>query len=669
VGALASDSSTFPHIKVNVKDNSARSVTPIQIAPLHTPIFFIQAATGPVDVPSYGPYVDHVRKYGEETFAERSKYYSHQTIYAKAAMSYQPVFIVRVADANAKKGGLVVQVSVTQESVIQYQKSMEGTRIKDVNGDDVPLLEADGVTPVSEPGLRLVWSTRPLGANETYTQILPTTVGQTTTYPVIAMSSEYVGSGINNTGIRLYSSLDVDTTAVDSLDAMVYRLAPVSLTSTGIPLPIRNIYDSSFSDICFKENAIDAKTDLSYDLVEVLRRDYYTKSASGNRESTLPFKIHCYYDFLDNIHTQAADVSTELNENKFRINIISGKDASGILYDHLVVDDASASVVNEYVTMYNVGGSDGNLDKETFENLVAAYVTGDVYPEIKDNARYPITHIYDSGFALARKKDLLKIFAIRDDVKIDMCTQDSSLPPNTKSEDQSTGAALRAAALLYPESTKFGTRVCRVSIYQQCGYLNESTSYRPVVPLSYDRLLKRCAFDGTNYIKGEPKGRPNSEVSSFQLPLSWSPTSADHRQMSWDTGMNYAEYADMNIIFYADLRSIYPLDTSLLSSDVFVDYIIYLKHIARHQWTIFAGRTDDPETLYDQIITSINRKVHDAFGSRLTIKTNVYQTERDAELGYQYTIELNVYGNMPQRVWNVVIPVDRKSALTTGSGA
>lgn len=654
---------SFPHIKTNVIDKSATAVANPVPMPLHRPMFPILASQGPLNTPIWGPFGDQQTLFGDDTFVEGSKYYNHQTLFAIEAMKSQAVYLVRVAGPGAAIAGQVIECEVTTGPVTQYERAPSGQWLRDGANNPKPLTEADGVTVITEPGVTVVFRRRALLSSENPAKLAPVTVGNKTTYPILVTKCASPGEGGNLGGFKLFWTADADQAVQDNIKAVTLRFAPVS-ASTGSELPIRDVYSNGFTEIAFKPKATDATTALRYDIEEVLRRDYYTTMTDGTKRSKLPYAVYAYPASVEAIAQAVLDVSEELEgTDPYQINIFAGVDADGLPYDHLRVDTATNAVLNELVVNYNVGGSDGDTSKEAYEELVAAFLTGEVNPLIGDSARFPFTHLYDSGFALDRKIDMLKIFNIRDDVKIDFSTQDVANPANTKQEDNSTGASLRAQILLRPESTLYGTPAIRASIYQQAGYLNSATAYNPLVPCSLDRLIKRCAWEGALYVKGVPKGRPNSEVTIFDpATLSWSPTGADHKQMSWDNGLNYIEFADSSTLFYADLRSVYPLETSLLSNDNLVDWLVYLKHIAREQWTIFTGRTDDPESLYDEIAKSIEKKINYAFSGRLAVTVKVYQTDLDKALGYQTTVEIAVKDNMPNRVWNVLVPVSRKDA-------
>jgi len=325
-----------------------------------------------------------------------------------------------------------------------------------------------------------------------------------------------------------------------------------------------------------------------------------------------------------------------------------------------MVAASAVSVLNANVVEYLQGGSDGSLSKTMLETQTMAFLAGEINPEVGNTFRYPFTHIYDSGYALPTKQAIMSIYGLRDDVKIDFSTQDVANPANTAAQDQSTGSALRTAALLYPESTSFGTQACRASIYQQVGTLSDTQVYTNIVPANLDRMIKRCIFNGTDHVSGEPKGRPNSEVTIFNITsLNWTPASSAQMQLNWSTGLNYIQYCDVSTLFYPDLLSVYPIDTSLLSSDVFVDYTVYLKKIIRRIWTIFVGRDDPPKSLYQDISKAIDAAASVAFNGMITTSTVVSQTAIDTALGYQLTVTTTVSGNMPNRVWKVIVPINR----------
>ena len=652
---------TFPHVDINIRDVPVPQPVIQTPLPLHVPVFFIYAAQGPLGIPVLGTYSQHAVTFGDYTFDERGPFHQHPTVFAKRACQYQQVYLVRLADTTATTGSLGLFCTVTPTALVQYQRDVYGNYVVDSSNNPVPMLLADGITIKTEPGMSLDWSVRQLADGETFDtlQEVTTLVGgvDVVTFPVFAVSAVSPGSAINNVGYRMYYSTDFDQNVVDNIDAMTYQFEPVQKDSTtAIVSPIYDIYNDSTNAVALKANAYNVDTAQYLDLAEIVQQQYTTG---------LPYELFVYTDYVAAIGSAVLSVSPELDgTSPYRINIMTAVDDAQHPYSHVVVTKASASILNPNVVLYLVGGSDGTLTKSNLEDLTIAYVAGDVYPMLNNPYRYPITHMYDSGYSLPNKLNLLKIWNIRDDIKIDFSTQDVANRANTAAEDQSTGSALRSAILLHPESLVFGTEAIRASVYQQCSTLTDTQTYRNIVPATIDRMIKRCMYNGVDYVTDTPKGRPNSEVSILSATnINWSPTTTDQKQLSWDTGLNYIDYCDIDTLFYADLRSIYPIDTSLLSDDVFVDMLVYLKHIARNIWTFYAGRSDRAAVLFPRIEDDIDKRCSYAFNGGVKTSTKVYQTDIDSALGYQSTVEITVYGTMPNRVWKVIVPVTRTASV------
>lgn len=658
---------TYPHPIIGVQDLSPRAPIVNSIVPLHLPIFPIFAAEGPLNVPILGSGDEQIEIFGARTFDERSPYYQHMTRFAAAAMGAQRVYLVRVADdTTAKMATLVLEAKVQQKDLTQYQKDGTGARITDGDGDWVPELEADNTTPLTEPGVSITWQVRALLANETLGGLTSASVTEGadtfTVYPILAFRAKWVGAEGNRVGVKLHYTPEFDSEVVERIDALTYRLAPVKLdATTNIASPIRDLFQSAFTDFSFKPQAYDSATGRYVTLDEIIKRSYTKTLANGEKTGSLPFEVHVYSAHIATIgalvKTKSPELDTELDP--YRINLLSGLDEDGHHYDHLEITAASANVVNDNVVLYLRGGHDGTMTQAMLESLTVAYLSGLTNPDIKDYWRYPFSHVYDPGFSLTNKRALMAVLGVRDDVGLTLATQEAGATPNTKAEDLSAALTLRADALLRPESAVYGTPACRVEIYQQCGRLATATAADPWVPTTYDRLLKRCAFEGTDFVRGTPRGRPNNEVSVFR-ELNWVPAGSDHLQASWDATANTVQYYDVKGLYIPDVRTVYGNETSVLTNGSFVDHLIYLKHRVRAIWTEFVGRDDPQESLFDRIKTRIEEDAHRVFGNYLTVNATIYRTEADTALGYRCTVRVNVGGNVPNRIWDVIIPVNRR---------
>ncbi len=655
---------TYPRPIINIKDQSGGSTVTTQVTSLHTPFFFIQAEQGPIGIPILGTLAQAQVTFGINTFDPTQPFFSHQTQFAVKAMQYQAVYLIRLADDTVATSNLIVEVTLSQASIPQYVTDALGARIFTSSGSPTPEVDASGVA-ISQPGYTINWSTRNLASGENINSLAETTATSgssvSTTYPILGFVAPSPGSGPNRSGFSLYYTTDSSPTVEADVQSILYRFAPATLAvgNTGVATPVTDIFTQNTNDISLRQSAVDPATAQDVSLNGILFNNY--QDEDGN--NLLNYNITVYSANVQAVGQAILAVSPELSgTNPFLINSLAGLDENGNPYQHCVVE--TSLVGSSSVVLYLSGGSDGATDRVTFESLVAAFVQGEDNVEFQDQFRYPFSHFYDSGFSLANKFALMNILSLRDDVVGTFSTQDTADAPNTQAQDQSSGAAILARARTYPESVLYGTSAMRVEIYNQCGYLAASNGISGIVPLTIDRMVKRCTYYSGPFIKGNPKGRPNSEVTLFKK-IFWTAATPTQKQLNWDTALNTVSYADISTLFYPDLRSIYVDQTSLLSDGVFVDLLVFLKHVARNRWTYYAGRDDNAVKLFSTIAQDIDTTCNTIFGSALPTKTVVSQTDADQKAGYSSTVTISVNGDLPNRVWNVVIPVTRTAVAAT----
>jgi hypothetical protein len=656
---------TFPRAIINTRDLSGGSVFETTVVPLHLPCFFTFAEKGIPNVPVLGAYDTQAAKFGGGCFDERSPYFTHQSVFAKKACTYQQVYMIRMLPQDANTGGLVLELTVTPTQVIQYQKDNLGRRITDSNGDFIAKVGPDGTTKIKEAGYTLSWSTRALGADESIKHIVVTPNSDgSTTYPIIAIKAKSPGAYINKYGFALYYTQDFNTSLVNNINAMTYYFEPYYINpASSLQTSVLDIFSSKFQEFSFKAGAYDSDTLTYVELGELIKR--YVDPTDTNSIG-LEFDMNVYTSNVDEILTNLATVSPEITSAKEMINFVSGVDTTGQEYDHIVVDNASSEIVNDEVVNYSVGGSDGTLTEASYESLVEQYITGNVYPGFVNKQRYPFTHFYDSGFSINAKKALIAVLALRDTAVVSLSTQDVALVDNSEANDVSIGTALASQIALYPESTLEGTTACRADIYSQVGDLATPTPWKKRIPYTYHRLITRCMYEGATQIKGEPKTRPNSEVTAI-VNSNWVPDTDTQNQLSWGNGINSVQYADLDTKYYPDLRSVYTNETSLLSSSCFVDRMVYVKRFVYQAFTEFAGDDTNPTAQFKKIQDRIDGLCNKALNGYARTVTSVYQTASDMQEGYTYSVDVTVYGNVPDRVWKTTLIIRRDQVSSTNS--
>lgn len=656
----------YPTSRFTWKDNSGGSTDVLFSAPdsgLNVPFAFLMAERGVPGAIYFGGSAELVPALGASTFDFASPYFNAATQFAGIAMAGQGVEVMRLVDPDATVARLGLFLEVTNKTVTQYQKASDGTRLLDSGGNPKPVLEVDGTTPVTEPGVKLKWTVRALQSEEVFDALTPVTVSQTTKYPIIAFEMTSPGGYGNRQGFKLYSTSKLDSTVAQAINSVLYRFVPMELptavSTTASPIP--DIFGSSFNDVSFKPSAIYGGTATNYGFNAVLG-NAYTDINTGN--NTLPYNVHVYGANIATIGTHILSLSPELDDvtDPYMLDLISATDLNGLLYDHIELDPASSTVVNASVTNYALGGADGDTSWEMFESLVADWCAGSDHGEFTNLQQHPMTHYSDPGFSVATKTLLLNMLDLRDNFKIDLATQDISLPANTKAEDISAGQTLAFRAQMHPESTINGVGCCRVGIYAHAAELVSGAPTGGLVPFNLNRLIQRRNLDGGTYIKGSSGGIPNSVVTIFRKP-NWVADDETSQALSWANAINTVRHASRTTIFYPALRTVYPTDTSLLSDDEVVDRIIYMFKICREIWAKYAGVRQTPKKLYPLIERDINNQCAAAFsGDNINVAASVFQTAADANLGYQISVNLAVTGTLPMRTMNFNVIVGRETA-------
>lgn len=125
--------------------------------------------------------------------------------------------------------------------------------------------------------------------------------------------------------------------------------------------------------------------------------------------------------------------------------------------------------------------------------------------------------------------------------------------------------------------------------------------------------MKRTKMQSSTQLAGMAKGYPE-HISHIYSSYNWAHYDPDRKQLSWDTGLNYFQHFDMDRVFYADVRTVYLYDTSVLSDSTFTDCMIYLKYIIREVWARYAGVTVPIKTLFGTLEEEIQKRAYKAFG-------------------------------------------------------
>ena len=664
---------TYPHWETRVIDHSIYTPLVRETLPLFRPIFFARTQQGPVGVPQWvATYNDAKTVFGEGTFDESTEYFSREALYLKQLFARQGAFIVRMASSDAAYGSMVLELQVKKVSVKQYETDANGQWKLDADtGERIPLTDSSGAE-VSEDGVELKWTTRPLvltGDNpESITNLKPTTYGsgssEYTIYPILAVKAKSVGAFANDIGIKFFADIDnMDTTLVNDVDSIQYSFGAVKKTyGQSTVSAILSSLQNQFETFVAKPDQMDSRVDREVSFTDVIE-NYY--------EDELPFEMNLYTDNIKEIGKIIQEVEPDdatIADDPFLVNLTSEYNIDDVPMQHVVFsEDDDAITLSDTYICYLTGGADGDITDEAIEALTRQYLDDLVYPELLDQPRYPFTAIIDTGVSIDTKESFISFLGKHDAFKVILSTQDSNMGRfNTKAEDLSMGASLYASCLLQPESVEVGTECCRAEIYQQAGYLADST-YDKIIPSTLDIMLKKSRYQSTTTITGQPTGLPNSEITLFKK-WNWTPCDADHKQKSWDSGLNYFQHYDMTGIHWPAMRTVYRYDTSVLANALFTDVVVIVKHLARYNWSRFSGVEIPFNELKTLAETALANDMQRAIGGTFSFSVNMSQSAEEAAIGYIAHTTIQLWGNPQQRIQKIDIECYRTGFDPNSSG-
>lgn len=647
---------THPHFIINVDDRSGNEEIVVEESlGLHVPLFFVNAPKGKPNVPVYYQDTNSLKNaLGGHIFDESTEYFGVDSIFLETCFSKQGGFVVRLSPEDAKTANILLECHLTKDvDVIQYQRDEFGGIVRDVDGNPVPVIDSGTSAPVTNKGVKLKWVKRVLDATETHPkEIKPKTVQEdtktTTIFPVAVSVATSVGKAGNDLGFRFfYDKAIQQSDRLESNKSIEMSFAPVEKDyKDNTPTSIHNRWNNVYTTFMLKPRMFDSKVKQNLSYEQVLEDNY----VAGTR-SELPMTVYFFEEYIKEIGLSIVDVETnDVNLlDPYMVNPFTCMNLDGYAYHNVVLSTAGNVFFNSSYTIYLEGGDDGSTTRVNHEELIRQFLKMKSYPRLKDKFKFPITHLYDTGYSMDTKEAMIEFMGIRDDVRIEICTQDLSNEINDESEDQSSGVYLRTRALLQVESTEKGTSTCRCGVYAHSGKLYDAR-YIGYAPAVLDILNKRCTYQSTGFIKGSPKERPNSEVTMFKS-LNWTAFDEDNKALFWDSGINYIQHCTRTKLFWPGLRTVHPIESSVLTEWTFVDALVYHKHTLAEAWTMFSDSERTSEDLFPAIQKWINKKCVDKFGTRYPIRVQVYQTEIDAKRGFVLRTSTYMTGRNGKRVW------------------
>lgn len=638
--------------------------------PTHLPMVYGYAKKGPLD-PQLVAGSSRSKMYGEESFDMRAPWATHTTELSNtftAEANAQMFQRLKPLDAGPN-ATIRLYADVITTQLTEYERNVDGSFKLDADGLKIP-------TGSMITGVRTKWIA---------TQVLPDLAGddtfgiatqapgdqtdgatQSVRYPIMDLRAPYFGADGNNYGLRIWAPTQQGNNPVDGrllANQKVYpfRMAVVyrkdDLSSAQL---VDTMTGEKTVNVTFRPETIDKNTDAKLYLGDVFLQAYQDFQSRVNPPVYGPFGEMHVYDA--NVKAIAAMVLASeepyIDENhditgaageEYLVNLIGGVSSSGVPYYSYELVESGANVVrlSENSTIYAQGGSDGTMSEALMANLVitemAAYA--DENSPLMDDAKYPQSIIYDTGFPLATKYALCSFIAVRKDTAVVLSTHDVLGRELTAAEENSLAIALRTRLQMYPESEYFGTSTMRGMIIPRSGR-KLNTQYGKHLPLTHEVARNSARYMGASNGRWKPgfafDSAPQAVVTGF-TDINVTYTSASVRNKDWDVGLVGVLTYQRRSVFFPAMKTVYNNDTSVLNSFFTMMACVELQKVGARAWRRFSGTANLTNAqLADRVANFIRENTVGRFDDRFVIEPEVYFTAADIARGYSWSTRIRI---------------------------
>jgi hypothetical protein len=690
-----------------IQDKSARTLVPVvEALPTHLPKIYIFAQKG-TTLPQLVDGEARNRIYGADSFDMRKPWANHATDLCNVLIAApNSVMAQRVKPADAKTATLRVYLDVLPTKVQDFQRNLDGSIKKDaITGLPVPVTgpgaSIDGykVKFVVEEVLALTEAsltpedTFGAGVVKAGDQTDATTSTQSQKIPFMDLEVDSFGAYGSNTGLRIWAPTAVSAGAVDGRiltneKVYPYRIACMQRDSAlTTPKVLSTLGGEQYVDFSLKEGVINRTVDKQMFIGDVFLQAYEKKNDPKYAPVFGPFgRFHLYQAnvaaFLEDFY--AAELphnglfgdfkgtpTVPVADEEHLFNIFGGVSSAGVPYhSYQILSGAGTVRFTESATVYARGGADGTMTNAVFDALVSAEVLEYANPlsVLQDMAKYPEAIIYDSGFGLQTKYDLMSVMALRKDIAVALTTFTVGGKTLTASEDSALALALRTRARNYPESEFYGTSTCRCVIVARSGKRISSQFTKPL-PLIIEFAAKAARFMGASNGKWKSvygmDQDPNNLVADFtDVSVTFTPLTV--RNGDWANGLIWVEHMGRQSLYFPAFKTVYDDDTSVLNSFITMMACVELQKVGDRARRKYSGNS---KLTAGQLIERVNEYVVEntvgRFDDRFIIQPNTYYTAADIARGYSYTLAIKIGAPNMTTVGSLTIESYRYEDLAT----
>lgn len=715
-------------ILLGAEDKSSRVVAPESIPlPQHLPLFMFFAKRGTTDRMVVDATTCRLL-YGDDTLEPNEKYFNHATRFMVAALGAPNVCMTKriiPSDAGARSNANIY-IDIIESNIPNYVRDSNGNLIADVNTNDY---QVDETSPtISGYKIKFILETatkdNAIGSLKikegTMSEEVVGADGVTITrkskmYPFMQAIAKYQGEDYNNIGFSINSLTGDahDSSLAAQFKSLIYSFSLYTReNSKSSPTLYTSIYGDTAINFTFKARAIDPQNvNNRYDFEYMFKNNWFNES-----DSLKPLKykdyedIYFYRDEFETVLKMLVEKEKEyvslkeqvwgdgekasnfgwydfssankdtIVEEFGMINPFTGRTTKDVKYFSFTIADENPKLarnqreinIGSTTPTFLGGGSDGTLSNEEFEKGVVAEMKKylDSESQYHDLAVNVESVFYDSGFTLATKKELINFISLRKDTALMLSVHDDSIgtKKTTLSEKRAIALALGNRLKLAPESTAFGTGVCRGMVIGFNGELRDGSSENPV-PGTYWLMNKAAKMMGKStgvwdrsLIFDKAPGNIIEDLINIDpvfIPAGIKPT-------LWDEGLVWASPYDRESFYVPALQTVYDNDTSVLNSYFPMMALCTLNKIAAATHREFSGTTDLTNAEFTKAVeTFVQNKANGIFQDIVKVTAEATIDTKDELRGYSWHLTFKLYGGVMKTVMTAQTQVYRFSDLET----
>ena len=511
---------------------------------------------------------------------------------------------------------------------------------------------------------------------------------RSTMYPILETRAMYPGDYYNNIGFSIGSLFgdEVYDKILTKTKSLPFRLMLFNRPNeTHSPQILRTLSGEPSALFSFKELASNPTTEARFDLETIFRDEWFNEN---DYLKTLRYKeyekIYFYKDEYEKIARRLLSRELEHHsddiviwndgigmsnkswfdanepEDVYLLNLFALKTTKNVPYYTIHRSDMRSILKeNQKEVMFNSdtpifleGGIDGSLTPENFEKRVmremAKYADPD--SDVQDLAVNVESIIYDSGFTLECKKELINFIGLRKDTVVILSTHEDRLGDKDLklSDARAVAVVLKNRYKLAPESEYFGTPVARGVVMVGTGKLRDSVDPKRI-PLTYELAIKAAKMMGGASGKWDANALFDNYPGNMLEYLS-DPTPefipAGIKPTLWNDGIVWTQPYDRSSYHIPAIQTIYDEDTSVLNNFFVMMALAYLTKCGDRVWRRFTGTSAMNRDEFVEAVTEFaNNDIKDKFSGVVTVIPECIITDEDKLRGYSWRLKHKLYGS------------------------